>query len=171
MSLRETHLPAAGAFNGSFSAAETADEHFKRCWAQQGCGGCLNNKGCSWCPYTWSCVPNEYTIPMLAPALGGNICPHPDERWEIRTRPLGCGVSSSMTLAVVVTILATLAAVLVVAAAVITVWRIRKSGQKVISWAWVSRWKQSFQRRFGRADPERDPLLSPHQESSSDNIS
>ncbi|KAM6481912.1 hypothetical protein HDV62DRAFT_52977 [Trichoderma sp. SZMC 28011] len=164
MSLYEMRLQATGAFNGSFSAAENADEHFQRCWAEQGCGGCLNSKGCSWCPYTWSCVPNEYTIPVLAPAIGGNICPHPDERWEVRTRPLGCKVSSGTALAVVIAVLSTLAAVLVIAAAVITVRRIRKSERKVISWEWVSRWKQSFQSRFGRADPERDPLLSPHQE-------
>ncbi|KAL5086163.1 hypothetical protein Trisim1_009650 [Trichoderma cf. simile WF8] len=156
-------LQASGAFNGSFSAAENADEHFQRCWVEQGCGGCLNSKGCSWCPYTWSCVPNEYTIPVLAPA-GGNICPHPDERWEVRTRPLGCKVSSGTALAVVIAVLSTLAAVLVIVAAVVTVRRLRKSERKVISWEWVSRWKQSFQNRFGRADPERDPLLSPPQE-------
>lgn len=113
---------------------------------------------------TWSCVPNEYTIPVMAPAFGGNICPHPDERWEVRTRPLGCKVSSGTALAVVIAVLSTLAAVLVVAAAVVTVRRIRKSEQKVISWEWVSRWKQSFQNRAGRADPERDPLLTPPQE-------
>lgn len=39
------------AFKANFSAAETADEHFRRCWAEQACGGCLNSKGCSWCPY------------------------------------------------------------------------------------------------------------------------
>lgn len=105
---------------------------------------------------------------MLAPAFDSKICPHPDERWEVRTRPLGCGVSSGTGLAVVVTFLATLAAILVVAAAVAVVWRIRKSGNKVIGWEWISRWKRSLQRRV---DPERDPLLSPHQEGSSENIS
>ncbi|PTB78199.1 hypothetical protein M440DRAFT_1187332 [Trichoderma longibrachiatum ATCC 18648] len=149
------------AFKANFSAAETADEHFQRCWAEQACGGCLNNKGCSWCP--WSCVPNESAIPMLAPAFHKTICPHPDERWEIRTRPLGCGVSSGTALAIAVTALATLAAVLIVAAAVLTVRRIRDSGQKVMSWEWTCRWKRVlFPRRGGRADDsERDPLLSP----------
>ncbi|KAL6878690.1 hypothetical protein J3F83DRAFT_250649 [Trichoderma novae-zelandiae] len=159
------------AFKANFSAAETADEHFQRCWAEQACGGCLHRKGCGWCPYTWSCVPNESAIPMLAPAFYDNICPHPDERWEVRTRPLGCGVSSGMALAMVVTVLATLAAVLLVAAAVLTVRRMRNSGQKVISWGWAARWKRPFQRRGGRADAERDPLLSAQQEGSPENLS
>ncbi|KAL7802401.1 hypothetical protein V8C44DRAFT_294443 [Trichoderma aethiopicum] len=161
------------AFKANFSAAETADEHFQRCWAEQACGGCLNSKGCSWCPYTWSCVPNESAIPMLAPAFHKTICPHPDERWEIRTRPLGCGVSSGMALAITVTVLATLTAVLIVAAAVLMVRRMRNSGQKVMSWEWTSRWKRVlFPRRGGGAgDSERDPLLSPQQEGSHENLS
>jgi hypothetical protein len=113
-------------------------------------------------------VPNGHAIPLLAPAFDTKICPHPDERWEVRTRPLGCGVSSRMGLTIAVTILATLVAVLVVAAAV-SAWKIRKSGKKM-SWEWISRWRLPFQRQADRVDPERDPLLSPHQEDSSRNI-
>ncbi|KAL7799129.1 hypothetical protein V8C37DRAFT_148606 [Trichoderma ceciliae] len=169
MRTHDPHHPAIDAFNSNFSAAKTADEHFQRCWVQQSCGGCLSSRGCGWCPYTWSCVPNDHAIPLLAPAFDTKICPHPDERWEVRTRPLGCGISSRMGLTVVVTILATLTAVLVVAAAIISVRRIRKSGKRM-SWESLSRWKRSLQRRTGRADPERSPLLSPQQEDSSRSI-
>lgn len=74
-----------------------------------------------------------------------------------------------MGLTVVVAILATLAAILVVAAAAVSVWKIRKSGKKV-SWEWISRWNWPFQRQVDRVDPERDPLLSPQQADSSGNI-
>ncbi|KAL6906854.1 hypothetical protein GGI43DRAFT_243298 [Trichoderma evansii] len=168
MSNYDARRPAFDAFNSNFSTAKTMDEHFQRCWAQQSCGGCLDSLGCSWCPYTWSCVPNEHTIPFLAPAFDDEICPHPDERWEVRTRPLGCQVSSRMGLTVAVTIVATLAAVLIVAASVILVWKIRKSGK--MNWGWISRWKSLFQRQTDRGDPERDPLLPTEQENSAGNI-
>lgn len=113
-------------------------------------------------------MPNEHTIPFLAPAFDGEICPHPDERWEVRTRPLGCQVSSRMGLTVAVTIVATLAAVLIVAASVMLVWKIRKSGK--MNWGWISRWKSVFQRQTDRGDPERDALLPTEQENLAGNI-
>src|SRR6478735_6203723 len=57
---------------------------------------------------TWSCVPNTSNIPLLAPAYNENVCPHWAERWELRTRPLGCQVSSITSLTAIVTIISTL---------------------------------------------------------------
>lgn len=82
-------------------------------------------------------------------------------------------MSSGMALAIVVTVLATLTAVSIIAAAVLTVRRMRNSGRKVMSWGWAPRWKQVlFPERGGRADDaERDPLLSPRQQDSPENLS
>ncbi|KAL7922615.1 hypothetical protein ACQKWADRAFT_74323 [Trichoderma austrokoningii] len=168
MSNYVSHHPALEVFNSNFSTADSMDDHFQQCWAQQSCGGCLDTVACSWCPYTWSCVPNQHAIPLLAPAFNAEICPHPDERWEVRTRPLGCKVSSRMGLTVAVTVVATLAAVLVVAASIILVRKMRKSG--TLSWERISRWKLPFQRQTDRSDPERGPLLSAQQEDSAGNI-
>ncbi|KAL7897524.1 hypothetical protein HDV63DRAFT_258618 [Trichoderma sp. SZMC 28014] len=161
MSSYDSHRPAFEVFNSNFSTAKSMDEKFQRCWAQQSCGGCLNNLGCSWCPYTWSCVPNSHAIPLLAPAFDDEICPHPDERWEVRTRPLGCQVSSRMGLTVAMTVVATLAAVLAVTASIILVRKIWKSEKMSREWAF---WQTN------RGDPERDSLLSAQQENMAGNI-
>ena len=38
----------------NFSLAREDDGHFRRCWAQQTCGGCLDERRCSWCPFVRS---------------------------------------------------------------------------------------------------------------------
>ncbi|ORY66262.1 uncharacterized protein BCR38DRAFT_313518, partial [Pseudomassariella vexata] len=83
-------------------------EHFWHCWKQQNCYSCLDQSACSWCPFSWTCVPNSNRIPLLAPAEDKNVCPHWAERWEIRTRPLGCQVSTITTLTALVSIFSTL---------------------------------------------------------------
>ena len=80
---------------------------------------------CSWCPAvsvfydlkwlyalttipkTSSCVPNISKIQILAPFRNPNICPTMSERWELRTRTLGCHVSTITLLACIVSILST----------------------------------------------------------------
>ncbi|KAI0428948.1 hypothetical protein F5Y09DRAFT_272555 [Xylaria sp. FL1042] len=96
--------------NETFFARSAADDaHLLRCWAIQDCKGCLKQPDCSWCPFSWTCVPNSYKIQLLAPTWEGDAtCPHWAERWEIRTRPLGCHVSTVTTLASLVTIACTL---------------------------------------------------------------
>ncbi|PHH65469.1 hypothetical protein CDD81_2249 [Ophiocordyceps australis] len=49
---------------------------------------------------TGACVPNSFTMPLLAPVYDTRVCPYPPERWEIRTRPLGCHVSTITTFSV-----------------------------------------------------------------------
>ncbi|KAK4461256.1 hypothetical protein QBC42DRAFT_94915 [Cladorrhinum samala] len=80
-----------------------------RCWRQQSCSSCLDTSSCNWCPFTQSCTPNTYAIPLLAPAYDENICPYWAERWEVRTRPLGCQVSTITALSVIIAVLSTLA--------------------------------------------------------------
>ncbi|KAH7197519.1 uncharacterized protein B0J16DRAFT_21060 [Fusarium flagelliforme] len=102
------------------SSGVSDDERFRRCWKHQTCKGCLATSQCSWCPFTWSCVPNTSKIPLLAPAYDENVCPHWAERWELRSRPLGCQVSSITSLTAIITIVSTLFFVLLVVLLVIT---------------------------------------------------
>jgi len=73
------------------------DPTFYLCWRRQSCGGCLTEEDgvvCSWCPLSSICVPNHSKLPILAPLQNPEICPFgASERWELRTRPLGCQVS------------------------------------------------------------------------------
>ncbi|KAI1105514.1 hypothetical protein F4804DRAFT_130837 [Jackrogersella minutella] len=116
------------------------DAHLMRCWRIQNCKDCLAvEPDCSWCPFSWTCVPNAARIPLLAPAYDENVCPHWAERWEIRTRPLGCQVSTITTLASLVTIACTLLLALLVALAVWGVRRARACGRKNPGW-WRERW-------------------------------
>lgn len=66
-----------------------------------------------------TCIPNTAQIPLLAPIRYPDVCPHWAERWEIRTRPLGCHVSTITFLSCVVSILSTF---LVVGLVVLAVW-------------------------------------------------
>jgi len=122
------------AFRQNMSALMDDPEHFFRCWRQQRCDLCVNEPECSWCPFvraskmryclyvlytllisnqTWACVPNKYPVQLLAPAYDEQICPHWAERWEIRTQPFGCQVSTITTLSTATAIASTLAVLLV----------------------------------------------------------
>ncbi|KAK4129281.1 hypothetical protein N657DRAFT_639867 [Parathielavia appendiculata] len=117
---------------------ETPNEHLHRCWREQYCSSCLTQPSCSWCPFTQACVPNAHPISLLAPAYDQQICPHWSERWEIRTQPFGCQVSSITSLSVLVAVAATLVVVgLVWTVAVI--WRRAKS--RLWAESWTSRWR------------------------------
>lgn len=72
---------------------------------------------------TQSCIPNTYPIPLLAPVYNENICPHWTERWEIRTRPFGCHVSTITTLTAIVSVLSTVTLVIL---AFLTIWGVKK---------------------------------------------
>ncbi|KAK3942176.1 hypothetical protein QBC46DRAFT_406639 [Diplogelasinospora grovesii] len=78
------------------------DKHLLRCWKQQNCGDCLGEYDRSWCPF------------LLAPAYDDDVCPHWAERWEIRTHPFGCQVSTITSLTGIISILSTLVFVLLV---------------------------------------------------------
>lgn len=105
---------------------------------------------------TWSCVPNSYKIPLLAPAYDEQVCPYGAERWEIRTQPFGCHVSTITSLTAIVSFASALVAVLLVFAVVAATVYLRRSIKDKRGWR--RRWRNILRR--GNA-PERDPLLSP----------
>ncbi|OTB05960.1 hypothetical protein M426DRAFT_121767 [Hypoxylon sp. CI-4A] len=163
----------------STSSNPAEDEHLMRCWRIQNCKDCLTQEpDCSWCPFSWTCVPNSNRVPFMAPAWDENICPHWAERWEIRTRPLGCQVSTITTLTSLVTIASTLVLVLLVTLAIVGIRRLRVYSEKNPEWwkvwkydwkQWISRWQQYYARirvgiRGGNVDNqesnrEQEPLL------------
>ncbi|GJN72977.1 plexin repeat domain-containing protein [Purpureocillium lilacinum] len=152
-------VAALEAARDNFTVAESDHRHFARCWAHQTCGGCLDETKCSWCPYTWSCVPNSYMIPLLAPAYQADICPHPAERWELRSQPFGCGVSSTTSLTAFVSIAATLAVAVFVLLNAVAVMRWRRYTKQTPHWrdGWGQRWRKAL---APARDQERAPLLS-----------
>ncbi|KXJ96001.1 hypothetical protein Micbo1qcDRAFT_30428 [Microdochium bolleyi] len=114
---KETTPPISGPphlGNTTNSHNDDDDDHLHRCWHLTNCKDCLGMESdCSWCPFSWTCVPNRNkNLPFLAPAWDEDICPHWAERWELRTRPLGCQVSTITTLTSLVTIACTLTLVL-----------------------------------------------------------
>ena len=79
------------------------------CWRLQDCTSCITTKyHCGWCATSSVCVPNPVTWPILAPIWNPNVCPTRDERWELRGNELGCKVSTTTFLSVVVAVFATL---------------------------------------------------------------
>ncbi|KAI1372729.1 hypothetical protein F4677DRAFT_246682 [Hypoxylon crocopeplum] len=158
-------------------ASPADDEHLLRCWRIQNCKDCLTQQpDCSWCPFSWTCVPNSNRVPFLAPARDGNVCPHWAERWEIRTRPLGCQVSTITTLTSLVSIASTLVFVLLVTLAVFGIKKVRAYGKAHPGWwriwrynwrRWGLSWQEWFRARLGRknhagdreANGEQEPLL------------
>lgn len=119
---------------------------------------------------SWSCVPNNYTVQALAPAYDENICPHWAERWEIRTRPLGCQVSTITSLTSVISIASTLVVLLIILVLTWCFFRLR-GYHKQAEPGWWRFWKV---KRFpwttrletqpgggGEISGEQEPLLRP----------
>lgn len=163
------------------------DEHLLRCWRHQDCHSCLDADQCSWCPFvslfsrqyrkfplltivlkSWSCVPNNHTIPALAPAYDENICPHWAERWEVRTRPLGCQVSTITSLSSIVSIVSTLIFIAIVSLMVLVAKKLR-AYHKMQQLGWWRFWRWDWTAWTRRSNPrsgedeyrpaEREPLL------------
>lgn len=173
----EFHQPNVDSIRSNFTAAAGDDvERLLRCWIHQGCDSCLKTKACSWCPFvslitapfltrriitnmplwTWSCVPNDHTIPLLAPAYEKDVCPYSDERWEIRTQPFGCRVSSTTSITAIVSAFTVLVSILWVFGFMALVARLRR-----LHASRKSRWKQSTADQPQEAgNTERDPLLA-----------
>ncbi|KAI2602361.1 hypothetical protein GGR54DRAFT_526201 [Hypoxylon sp. NC1633] len=163
----------------TISDTPTDDAHLLWCWKIQNCNDCLTREpDCSWCPFSWTCVPNSNRVPLLAPAWDENVCPHWAERWEIRTRPLGCQVSTITTLTSLVSIASTLVFVLLVTLAVFGIRWLRSYTKNHPGWGriWRYNWIQSildWQRRIGvklgykshacarESNGEQEPLLPP----------
>ncbi|KAH9998049.1 hypothetical protein F4779DRAFT_168868 [Xylariaceae sp. FL0662B] len=113
---------------------DSDDAHLLRCWAIQNCRGCLAQTDCSWCPFSWTCMPNNHRVALLAPAWDEHVCPHWAERWELRTRPLGCQVSTITALTALVAVACTLALGLLVAGLVLGIRWLRDYGRKHPGW-------------------------------------
>ncbi|CZT21826.1 uncharacterized protein RCC_07693 [Ramularia collo-cygni] len=80
------------------------------CWRHQDCRSCTHEKhGCGWCPTSEACVPASS---LLEPVSNKDICPLSSERFELRTKALGCGCSTTTLLSVIVTVFATIAALI-----------------------------------------------------------
>ena len=78
------------------------------CWRVQDCHSCTHSShGCGWCPFSGVCVP---TTNLLKPVVDAHVCPLRGERFELRTKALGCGCSTTTLLSIIVTIFATIAA-------------------------------------------------------------
>ena len=85
-----------------------------KCWRRQDCYSCTHDKhGCGWCPFSSTCVPASA---LTDPVSNKNICPMVSERWELRTKALGCGCSTTTLLSVIVTVFATIGALIVLIA-------------------------------------------------------
>ncbi|KAG8627954.1 hypothetical protein KVT40_003827 [Elsinoe batatas] len=92
-------------------ARDDYDHRLSACWRNQDCNSCIHNKaGCGWCASSKSCVPASS---IWNPVRYPDICPHWSERWELRTKTLGCNCSSITFLAVLITILCTIAGLVV----------------------------------------------------------
>jgi hypothetical protein len=121
---------------------------------------------------TQSCVPNNYAIPALAPAYIEDICPHWAERWEIRTRPLGCYVSTVTTLTCIISVVSTLGVLLLLYLTVLLVRRLRALHKRNPAWwkiwlngcrVWMTRLKTRTRagRRASGTGEEEAALLAP----------
>ncbi|KAK0668274.1 hypothetical protein QBC41DRAFT_124574 [Cercophora samala] len=116
----------------NFSPLESDDDHLLRCWRQQSCSPCLSENACSWCPFTQSCTPNTHALPLLAPISQPDICPHWSERWEVRSQPFGCNVSTITALSVLISILSTILLGLLVWISIVVYRRLRRA-----EWDWT----------------------------------
>jgi len=110
------------------------DPTFYLCWRRQSCGGCLTKDdgvSCSWCPLSSICVPDRSRFPILAPFHDPEICPFgPSERWELRTRPLGCQVSTFSLLMSVSAVIGTLLLIGLLSFAIFVGKRVRASWRR-----------------------------------------
>lgn len=88
-----------------------SEDRLAACWRIQSCDGCVNSRyGCGWCPVSAICIPASS---LLEPVVDNNICPYPEERFELRTRALGCKCSTTTFISVVVSVFVTIATLFV----------------------------------------------------------
>ncbi|RPA81144.1 hypothetical protein BJ508DRAFT_414988 [Ascobolus immersus RN42] len=104
------------------------DDDMKRCWGLNACHQCLHKKAprCVWCPYSNACVaaPRNalFGSPLLSPISNPLVCPERSERWEVRSRGLGCNVSTRTFLSTSIGVFSTL---FLVAMTMAIVWTMR----------------------------------------------
>ncbi|KAH8814377.1 hypothetical protein F5882DRAFT_69302 [Hyaloscypha sp. PMI_1271] len=164
----------------SLRSNETFDDLLPICWHINDCWPCLREKSapCSWCPSSMTCIPNLSTLQILAPIANADICPLWSERWEVRTRGLGCHVSTITLLTCVVSVVSTFLVMGLMALAFrVGKWVGEKWKGKEEGWWKFWRWETWGWRRWGvwkfewargwrvtlvdvRRDEERTPLLA-----------
>jgi hypothetical protein len=105
-------------------------ERRKGCWRIQDCSNCLRSKSqCGWCPNSATCVPASS---ILSP-ISSPVCPLASERYELRTSTLGCGCSTTTLVSIVITVLCTLAALLLLS---FILWLLKWWGRTFRSGGW-----------------------------------
>lgn len=84
------------------------EDRLAACWHIQNCYNCIrSNHGCGWCPFSSACIPASS---LLEPVSNAKVCPLKAERFELRTKALGCGCSTTTILSIIVTVFATIVA-------------------------------------------------------------
>ena len=100
---------------------DSADNRLAACWHIQNCYRCIHsNHGCGWCPHSSTCIP---VSSLLEPVTNAKVCPTKNERFELRTKALGCGCSTTTLLSIIVTIFATIVAILLLYAVGILIYK------------------------------------------------
>lgn len=94
------------------------------CWHIQQCEDCVqSDHGCGWCPSSSTCIPANS---LLEPVTNKHVCPLVHERFELRTRALGCNCSTTTLLSVIVTVFATMAALLLLYGITVVIVRLNR---------------------------------------------
>jgi len=153
----------------SSKVSNDTDDLLQKCWGHQECWGCLGQGSCGWCPTTSTCVPNPYSLHLLGPFIDPDICPLWSERWELRSRPLGCHVSTITLLTCIISVVSTF---LVIGSAVLAVramrWIITRWKARSPDWwrvwrhfhsGWWKAWMLEWRDKEPRRSTESDPLL------------
>lgn len=103
------------------SCCITMNNRVASCWGYQSCSGCIHSShGCGWCPSSSNCVPVNS---LLDPISNASTCPSREERFELRTKALGCGCSTITLLSIIVTVFATIAALILLYGIVVLIRR------------------------------------------------
>jgi len=151
------------------AVSNDTDNLLPKCWGRQECWSCLDQGPCSWCPTTSTCVPNPYSPHVLGAFINPDICPLWSERWEVRTRPLGCHVSTITLLTCIISVVATMVviafAVLAVRTArwIIPQWKARSPGWwklwRYYKPGWWKAWMLELRDKEPGKPSEIEPLL------------
>jgi len=87
----------------------SSQDRLNACWGISDCQNCIHDPhGCGWCPTSSACIPAS----SLLEPISRNVCPYRGERYELRTKTLGCNCSTTTFLSVFATVWITIAAII-----------------------------------------------------------
>lgn len=118
---------------------------------------------------TSSCVPNPSKIHILAPVFNPGICPSRSERWELRTRGLGCQVSTITFFTCIISVCSTLVFIGLVAIGIIGIRRFKRWRSQNSDWwevwrlyrpGWCRGWRLRAVPLGDRDSADQRPLLA-----------